>query len=149
LTPLERLEQLATNDGIEIFNYHISDTKKSACFYTEEMRAILLDKPLIVSKAEETVLLAEEIGHYKTGSLYPIKNTYNTSSARLNRFKCEAKAKRWAIKKVLPVSLIQNALKDRAYNDYEMAEYCDVPINFLREALQFYTTKGFKLPVEE
>jgi hypothetical protein len=141
LSLLERLEQAAFEDGIAVYNYRLSEAKKSGCYCNGDIRAIAMDKARILSTAEETVLLAEEVGHYKTDSLYSISATYNTAIERTNRIKCEAEAKRWAIKKVLPASKIKRAIKQGAVNDFEVAEYCNVTLDFLQEAFAYYRVK--------
>ncbi len=142
LTNLERLEEIAYNDNIKIYNYHISDTKKACCYCDKDFKAISLDKPMISSKAEETELLAEEIGHFKTGGLYSLSSNYNTLSERQNRLICEAKARSWAINKILPPCLIVNGILNGYTNCYELADYCDVTLDFFNKAISYYETKG-------
>lgn len=142
MTQLEQLYDLASGHRIHIHEYHLSETKKAACIKYGDYKAIALDKPCINNAAEEIALLAEEIGHFETGSLYFLEATSNMPLARSNRMKCEAKAKRWAYQRVLPCNLILEAIEYGAENDYEVSEYCNVPIKFLREALIAYEMMG-------
>ena len=144
LSLLEQPEQVAFDEGIEIFDYHLSESKKAGCYFKGDIKAITPDKPRITSKAEETALLAKKVGHYKTGSLYSLDATYNTAIARSNRKKCEAKAKSRVIEKILPASKIQEALKNGASNDQEVAEYCNVQVDYLCKAFEYYRTKGIE-----
>jgi len=142
MTELEKLYDLAFENDISVYNYHVSDTKKAVCLHIEDYKNIALDKPAIESSAEESVLLAEEIGHYITGSLYMIEATSNTPIARSNRIKYEARANRWAIEHMLTQDSIQKAI-DKCGNDlYEIAEYCNVTIGFLKKALEHYKDHG-------
>lgn len=141
LSPLEKLYDKALESNISIYKFHVSKTKKAACLHNDGYKAIALDKPRIESAAEEKVLLAEELGHYETGSIYLIEATYNTPLARANRENGEAKARRYATKETLAPAEIQKAIDSGCYNDYEIAEYCDVPIDFLRDAFKYYRQK--------
>ncbi len=141
ITTLEKLEQIAYNDNIFIYNFHISDTKKSSCLNFRGMKAISLDKPLITSKAEETELLAEELGHFKTGSLYPLKKSYNSTVEKQNRAICEARAKKWAFKKILPPYLILKGIEAGITDYYELADYCNVTVEFFTKAIEYYKTQ--------
>ena len=145
LTGAEQLRQYANDNGIAVCDLHLSDQKKAVSFdLGHEIKCIALDKPNIPTVAEERTLLAEEIGHHKTHSLYSLTAAYNSPLARQNRNKCEAKAKQWAIKKVLPASVIRKAMKDGARNDYELAEYCEVPLGYLKDALVYYEAIGIR-----
>lgn len=85
LTRLECLYDEAVNSHIEIIDHHYSDTKKGACLYDENYyKVIALDKPAIESVDEECTVLAEELAHYDTGSLYFLDATYNMPIYRSN-----------------------------------------------------------------
>jgi len=142
MTELEKLYDLAFENDISVYNYHVSKTKKAVCLQIEDCKNIALDKPAIKTSAEESVLLAEEIGHYATGSLFMIEATHNSPIANSNRIYYESKARGWAIEKRLPPEYIQEAI-DKCGNDfYEIAEYCDVPIDFLQKSIEYYKVKG-------
>jgi hypothetical protein len=144
LTKLESLYNHAIKNNIEIINPHFSSTKKSAYIYDNGYKNILLDKSQIDSSEEELMLLAEEIGHYETGSFCFIEATYNTDLERLNRSKGKALAKRWAIEKIIPPEKINKAIKNMCYEDYEIAEFCGVRLDYLREALRIYMSQGIR-----
>ena len=101
-----------------------------------------MDKIAIDSTSEERVLLAEEIGHYETGGLYIMVSTYNMSVARSKRIRCEAKARFWSYKCLLPPDEIENAIKHEKQDDYAIAEFCSVTVNFLREAIAYHRSCG-------
>ena len=139
---LEALYDFANERSIYVIDRSFSQTKKAACLHVKPIKAVVLDKPAIGSKAEEGALLAEEVGHYETGALYVIESTYNTPIARSNRIKYEAQALRWAIKQYLPLSDIRKGL---AINDGDIwltAEYCHVPPDFLTKAIEYYQSHG-------
>jgi len=154
LTKLEHLENLAYKRDIHIHNFTFSKTKKAACYHeldgVSEYKAILLDKPNIQNDIEKILLFAEEIGHFETHSLYLIEATANSPIARSNRLKHEAKAKRWAIKYLIPKNEIQRAFDNHCKTDCEVAEYCDVDLDTLYKAIEIYQQENvkFDFPLE-
>jgi len=139
LACLRQLYDLAYERGIEINDYHFSDAKKAMCIHYDDYKSITLDKPLIEDSAEETILLAEELGHYETGSLYFLESTSNTENYKNNRIWCEGKAKRWKIKKLLPFNDLRDAIHSGIKNYYELAEYFNLPKDFIESAILYYT----------
>lgn len=148
MTKLERLEDIACKRGINIHNFSISKTKKAGCYHEVdgnfEYKAILMDKPKIKGKTEETALLAEEVGHFETNALYMIDATINTPTARSNRQKYEVQAKRWGVKYLVPKKQIQRAFDDGRIMDYEIAEFCDVDVDTFRKAMEIYQQENVK-----
>ena len=147
MTMLEHLEHMAYEQDIHIHDYPFSETKKAVCYHSVdgswEYKAILLDKPKIASLSEKIVLLAEEMGHLVTDSLYVITATANTRAARSNRMKYEAQAKRWAIKEMLPVYKIKACWDKGIVGLYEMAEeLTPLPEDFILRAIQDYRSTG-------
>lgn len=107
------------------------------------MKIIVLNNSSIDTSAKEKVALAEELAHFETNSLYYIQCDFNTPTQRLNRRKAELKAKRRAIENIIPPEDIQNAINNWAGNNlYKIAEYCDVPVDYLQDAISYYETKG-------
>ena len=142
MTKLDKLYGFAHSGDINIINAKFSQTKKAACMSSGIYKNIIMDKSAIVSANEEVGILAEEIGHYATGALYSIKATYNTPIARSNRIKYEAKARRWAITSCLPVDEIEKAVSHAAGDKYLAAEYCQVTVEFLDNAVEHYRACG-------
>ena len=142
MTKNEKLYDYAHNKGICIINASFSETKKAACLKSDFGKVIVLDKMAIKSQQEEREVLAEEIGHFATNALYIIEATANTNTARSNRIKYEAQAKRWAIRRILPVHRIKKAFDKGLYMNYEVADELDVSTEFLAYAMKFYISKG-------
>jgi len=143
MNKLEYLYEFAAENSICIVNDTFSKTKKAACIHLKPDKLIVLDIAAIESKAEETVLLAEECGHYETGSLYIIEATYNTAVARSNRIKYEAMAKRWTYKNFLKPDEIETAFRlEGSFGEDAVAAHCGVPVDFLRKAVEYYRSTG-------
>jgi hypothetical protein len=142
MTKLERLYDIANKRNIAIVDAHFSNTKKAACLHSNDVKAVVLDKPQIASNAEEHALMAHEMGHYETGALYLLEATYNTPIYRSNRIKCEARARSWAITHTVSPEDIQCAIEKGNGDIDEMAEYCEVTTEFLQRAIEYYTLHG-------
>ena len=56
--------------------------------------------------------------------------------------KNEIHAHRWAIDKILPYAKITQAIENGCANDWEIAEDCDVMVEFLQKAFEYYRRKG-------
>lgn len=75
--------------------------------------------------------LAHELGHCATGSFY----TPNTLSLRS---RCEYRADKWAIKKLISKDELIEAI-ERGYTEpWQLAEYFEVTEKFIIKALKFY-----------
>ena len=145
-----KLYAKAFEADINIFNEYFHKTKKAACLHKRPFKNILIDKSKIESTCEEGILLAEEIGHYETGALYLMEDTFNMPVARSNRIKCEARAKHWSYEHYLSSDEIIHAIKSIGWNENEVAEQCEVTVEFLYRAIEYYATKGiyFKFSYE-
>ena len=138
---LERLHDHVWKRGIHIVNTRFSKTKKAACM-GKEYKNIILDKSAIESKAEEGILLVEELGHYETEGLFIMEADANSPFARMNRGKQETKVRHFSYKTYLTVSEIQRAAEWCGKDDWAIAEYCGVPLYFLRDAIEYYRSCG-------
>ena len=140
---LDDLYEFAEECDIDIVCRKFSHTKKAACMHLKPHKIIILDMSAIENESEEVSILAEEIGHYETGSLYVIESTHNTPIAQSNRMKYEANAVHWGYKKYLTPEEIEQAVKQEgAAGDYAIAEYCGVTVDFLRRAIEYYRSHG-------
>lgn len=142
MNKLETLYEFAYDTGTTIVSRTFSNTKRAACMYIKPVKLIVLDVPAIKSWAEEMVLLAEEVGHYETGGLYMIETTHNLPIARSNRIKCEGLAMRWAYSYCLPPEEIERGVAYGLDDDWQVAEYCQVTVDFLHRAIEYHRSCG-------
>ena len=95
--------------------------------------AIALDPWKLRSITQETVCLAHELGHCKTGSFY------NRHAALDIRQKHENRADKWAIRQLVPEDALDQAVAD-GYTDLpSLAEHFYVTVPFMRKAVCWYT----------
>ena len=110
---------------------------------------IILNRSAIKTPEEETVLLAEEIGHFTTGGFHQAEATMNAPTAKLNRRRAESQARKWAVFKLLPFEKIQAAVDEGISCINELAEYFDVTVEFIKQAIELHRTYGNHLYINE
>lgn len=82
---------------------------------------------------EELCCIAHEAGHCITGSFY---NKYAACDVRQ---KHENRADKWAIKRLVPASELDEALSEGHTEIWDLAEYFGVTEDFMRKAVCWYT----------
>lgn len=91
-----------------------------------------------LSTVEKGCVLAEELGHHHLTVGNILDQSIN------NNRKQEELARLWGYNKLIGLNGIINAYKANCKNKYEMAEYLNVTVEFLEEAIKKYTSKyGF------
>ena len=127
-----RLYSIADKDGIKVDHIELKENGSVSLNLAGNL-FVGLDHGL--SRAQERVSLAHELGHCETMSFY---NMYSPCDVR---GKHEHRANSWAIKKLIPHTQYKQALK-RGYTDiYSLADYFDVTTDFMQKAVDFYKTK--------
>lgn len=95
--------------------------------------AIAIDPWKMDSCAKEKTCLIHEIGHCKTGAFY---NKYATCDVRQ---KHENRANKWAIKRFIKESKLDQAIADGYTEIWSLAEYFNVTEDFMRKAVCWYS----------
>ena len=95
--------------------------------------AIGIDPWKINSIAEETVSMAHELGHCKTGAFY------NRWAARDIRQKHEHRADKWAIERIIPVDALDEAVAEGHTELWDLADHFHVTEDFVKKAVCWYT----------
>lgn len=85
--------------------------------------------------AEKSCVLAEELGHYHTSSGH-ILNLSDTQNAKQER-----KARIWAYNGQIGLKGLIKAFEYGCRTQYEIAEFLDVTVEFLNEAIDCYRDK--------
>ncbi len=78
-----------------------------------------------MTQAEETCILAEELGHYETSD----GNILNYRDQ--NSWKQEIKARNWAVDKLVTLDKLIDAFETGVRDKYELAEYLNITNDFL------------------
>lgn len=92
---------------------------------------VVIDDKQLDSQADELVKAAHEIGHCETGAFYDVHSLETRS-------RCEYRADKWAIKKLVPVDELTEVLKKGISQIWELAERFGVTEDFMRKACRFY-----------
>ena len=137
--PLEKIYEEVILENIQIRNLHFSNTKKAMCVQFKNVKIITLDYKNITSVVEEKEILAEELSHFQTGTLYMIKNNFNEKIEKQNQRKFEAKAKRHSTLKLVKQKDVE---KLKYMTSYELATELCVSEKTILDALKIYKNRG-------
>lgn len=129
----DTLYKLAAKNNIEIEFFRLPLTK-SVCVAVGGNDYIGLDSEKL-SRADEKVCLAHELGHCQTGGLY---NMYSPLDIRE---KHEKRADRWAIIKLVPKRKLLEAVKKGDSDVSVLADRFGVTNEFMQKALNYYGEK--------
>lgn len=125
MTKYEELLEQAYSEDVEVVDYFFeSDRIKGA--YADNCIAI---STKIKSSAERITILAEELGHHYTS----YGNILDTSKPE-NAWQ-EAKARLWGVRRLVSRESIMDAHKHGCKTVYEVAEYLEIPAEYLIKAM--------------
>lgn len=135
---LARLYRIAEKEGIPI-NY-IDILKNAACSRDENGNYYIFVKNRITLPSRLMEILAEELGHCVTQSLYQLcpKENYRLFKAAAD--KAEAKAKIWAIEHLVPLDELEVALESNPDNLPNVAFELSIKYELLLKAIEHYRT---------
>lgn len=100
------LYKIIDKEKIDISNFKWANTK-ARIFEINNKYYIGLDIDQINNSIEEKEILAEELGHYYTGSLYNSSMPFETIS------RCENRANKWAYSVLIPYENLCRAILRR------------------------------------
>ena len=123
---LEQLENMIHARNITLIKDDIPVDKMKGLYFDN---TIIYDKSLETS-AEKVCILAEELGHFETGS-----GDILDQSQTANR-KQERKAHRWAARELITLDDIIRTSKEDIHNFFELAEFLNVTEDFLCEGIE-------------
>lgn len=124
------LYDLADEKSISVFAFELPCTKSMALLCEDGTCCIGIDDT--VTSADEHVMLGHEIGHCLTGEFY------NRHAPDWERGKSEYKATKWAILNLCPHEALCAAWKEGITEIWSLAEYFNVPEDFMRRVISFY-----------
>jgi uncharacterized protein (DUF433 family) len=133
LSKSERLESLAESENIQVIDAPLPYVKAAMLRGSGQ---IVIDQKKINSSIENAEKLAHELGHYFTDAYYTPLCPLQTKG------RCEGKAASWAIREMLPVEKIREALAVGLRNYWEFADEFDLSEAFVKKALEYYARKG-------
>lgn len=125
------LDKLAEDNDIEILKIK-ADKCRSMSLKTDSGKCYIGINKSHMTKAEETVCKAHELGHCETESFYNRYSRFDLVSRN------EHRADVWAIKKLIDKSDILSAFKKGITEIWSLAEYFEVTEDFMRKACVYY-----------
>lgn len=134
---LPDLYEIAEAQGIDIDYFPMNEVVSAS--FAEGFVAIDTDK--LSDSREEKSILAHELGHIETGSFYNIYTPLDVLE------KHEHRADKWAINKLIPKNELLNVLRCGFTELWELAEYFEVPCEFMKKATDYYSADLANLAV--
>lgn len=93
---------------------------------------IFLDLSCFDSISKYKAMLAHELGHCATGCTQKVSSPLDLIE------KHEYKANKWAVEQYIPFDVLSAALKDGYTERWQLAEYFDMPEQFIQVALDYH-----------
>ena len=126
------LYSLAEQQNIEVLQYPLKENGSMSIMADNGSCYIGMDKSVQDGNVQERVHLGHELGHCLTGSFYNIHTAVDSRQRHENR------ADKWAVKKLIPVRELDQAVADGHTEIWELAEYFGVTEDFIRKAVCYY-----------
>lgn len=127
-----RLYDLAKQQNIEVIECPLPENGSLSVMDEAGNCYIGIDEAVLDGDALERVHLGHELGHCLTGSFYSIHTAVDSRQRHENR------ADKWAVKKLIPVDELDDAVADGCTEIWELAERFGVTEQFIRKALCYY-----------
>lgn len=129
---LSKLYQIAEDKNIEVDCFDLEKRDALSMMDDEGDCYIAIDPYRLQSTQDERVKLAHELGHCVTGSFYNIHATVD------HRQRHENRADKWAVRQLIPVDALNEALESGCTELWELAERFGVTEQFIRKAVCYY-----------
>ena len=121
---------------VRVDSYNLGDVESMSYMSPKGKCYIAIDPFKLDSERDEKVKLTHELGHCVQGAFY---NQFSVIDIRERH---EARAERWAIKQLIPLSELCEALHAGYCETWELAELFEVPEWSMRKAIEYYQTVG-------
>lgn len=129
---LKTLYDLASREKIEVLSWPMPVDGSMSMMTDGGDCYIGMDDSVLDGGVQERVHLAHELGHCVTGSFY---NAYATVDHRRRH---ENRADKWAVRKLVPVDRLDDAVALGCTELWALAEHFGVTESFLKKAVCLY-----------
>lgn len=126
------LYDLAKQQNIEVLRYPMAQNGSVSTMLPDGSCYIGIDPAILDDHAQELVHLSHELGHCLTGSFY------NIHAAVDHRQRHENRADKWAIRAVIPVEDLDDAVADGCIELWSLADRFGVTEEFMKKAVCLY-----------
>lgn len=124
------------NEKIEVFTCSMKPCD-AATVEVEGEYGIFIDRKKITNKQDEFMALSHEYGHCKSGATHELCSPYQLIGQHENR------ANRAAVHEFLPYEKLINAVNKGNTESWQLAEYLDMPEQFIKMAIDLYETERY------
>lgn len=124
------LYDYAEENNVEIYDFHLDGHKALSMPLQGGVCAVAMDT-LRMSSKDEKEALAHELGHCMTHTFY------TPSTPMVTRARCEVRAKKWAVKHLIPENKLFCAIR-RGLELWELAELFEVDEVLVVQAINLY-----------
>ena len=129
---LGALYDLAEQENIEVIRFPMAINGSMSVMDDNGACYIGMDEGVRDGGIQERVHLIHELGHCVTGSFY------NRYAAIDSRQRHENRADKWAVKKLIPVEALDDAIAEGCTEVWELAERFGVTEEFVRKAVCYH-----------
>ena len=126
------LYDFAKQQNIAVLQFPMKENGSMSIMTEDGACYIGIDESVQDGNIQERVHLAHEIGHCATGSFYSIHTAVDC------RQRHENKADKWAVKRLIPVDLLDAAIASGCAEIWELAEHFGVTEEFIKKAVCYY-----------
>lgn len=127
----ELYDQAARQD-IPVLRYPMEQCGSMSLMLPDSRCVIGMDDRVLDGGVQERVHLSHELGHCLTGSFY---NIYAKADLRQRH---ENRADKWAIRRLIPVEALDDAIAAGHTDLWDLADYFGVTESFLKKAICLY-----------
>ena len=129
---IQNLYDLARQQNIEVLTYPMRENGSMSVMLENGKCFIGMDDDVRDGGVRERVHLSHELGHCVTGSFY------NRYAAVDSRRRHEDRADKWAIRKLLTVDQLDDAIAEGCTELWQLAERFGVTEEFVKKAVCLY-----------
>lgn len=132
MVTVPELYDLAAKQNIPVLRYPMERNGSMSVMEPDGRCYIGMDAAVMDGAVRERVHLGHEMGHCITGSFYNIHSTADSRQRHENR------ADKWAIRQLIPVEQLDDAVAGGCTELWELAELFGVTESFMRKAVCYY-----------
>lgn len=129
---LPELYAQASSQNIPVYRHPMARCGSMSLMLSDGSCVIGMDDRVADGGTQERVHLSHELGHCCTGSFY------NIYASRDLRERHENRADKWAIRRLIPVSALDDAIAAGHTELWDLADHFGVTETFLKKAICLY-----------
>ena len=138
----DTLYAIAEDDGIPIVPFSLGRIEAMSYMSSKGKFYIAIDPERIKSKQDEKIKLSHELGHCVTGSFYNVYATCDVWKKHENR------ANKNSVQRLVPKDELDEAVSAGFTESWQLAEYFDVPVDFMKMACHWYKHHNMDLAAQ-